>query len=313
MTERAADQPSPLGGIVRATRRPPGWVATGPSPVLPPADRVPWPREGEDLCWLAGDWRIIQRVDGHRFSLDDVSTAHFAIQELATAPAPEAVLDLGCGIGTVLMFLAWRFPDADAIGVEAQSQSADMARRSITWNGIGARCHVIEGDLRDVTPAALATELTNAGAAHLARHAHAGFRLITGTPPYFPVGTGLEAPGPQKGPCRFEHRGGIEGYCITAARLLAPDGVFVSCGPSGQRTRVESAARDAGLAITRRREVIPREGKPPLFTLVAMRRAEQPGVTEVEPRQEPPLLVRDREGRRTQALIDLRTEMGMPP
>ena len=129
MTQRAADQPSPLGGIVRATRRPAGWIAMGPAPVLPPPDRTPWPCEGEDLCWLAGDWRIIQRVDGHRFSLDDVSTAHFAIEEMARAP--EAVLDLGCGIGTVLMFLAWRFPDADAIGVEAQAQSADMARRSI--------------------------------------------------------------------------------------------------------------------------------------------------------------------------------------
>jgi tRNA1(Val) A37 N6-methylase TrmN6 len=41
------------------------------------------------------------------------------------------VLDLGCGIGSVLLMLAWRFPDAAVVGVEAQALSLDLARRSI--------------------------------------------------------------------------------------------------------------------------------------------------------------------------------------
>ena len=89
--------------------------------------------------------------------------------------------------------------------------------------------------------------------------------------------------------------------------------MFVSCGPSGQRARVERAAHAAGLAITRWRVVIPREGKPPLFALVAMRLADAAESTNAHPRPEPPLVVRDRDGRRTQALIELRAAMGMPP
>src|SRR6185436_2010279 len=129
-------------------RRPAGWRPPGPPP-RPPEDREAlWPRPGEDLCWLAGDWRILQQVRGHRFSLDDLVTAHLAARIAAAAP-PGRMLDLGCGIGSVLLLLAWRFPLARACGIEAQPLSAAMARRSIAWNGAGDRCQVIEGDLRD--------------------------------------------------------------------------------------------------------------------------------------------------------------------
>src|SRR3954467_7214354 len=125
---RAADSLSPDGGIVRAPRRPDGWVPPGPPP-RPPADvRGLWPAAGEDLCWLCGDWRILQRTDGHRFSLDDLVTAHVAVEEVAATP-PRRVLDLGCGIGTVLLMMAWRFPAARAVGVEAQAVSVALARR----------------------------------------------------------------------------------------------------------------------------------------------------------------------------------------
>src|SRR5512143_2988016 len=94
------------GGIVRAPRRPPGWTAPGPAPA-DWHDRTLRPRAGEDLCWLAGDWRILQRIDGHRWSLDDLVTAWFAAEH-APRP-PRRFADLGCGIGSVLMLLAWRF------------------------------------------------------------------------------------------------------------------------------------------------------------------------------------------------------------
>ena len=62
-------------GIVRPARRPPGWAAPGPRPGR---ERVELgPRPGEDLCFLAGDWRILQRLGGHRWSLDDLVTAWF--------------------------------------------------------------------------------------------------------------------------------------------------------------------------------------------------------------------------------------------
>src|SRR5688572_18306574 len=95
-------------GIVRAARRPFGWRAPGPPPAAAP-DPALGPRAGEDLCFLAGDWRILQQVAGHRWSLDDLVTAWVAASVVA-ARSPARFVDLGCGIGSVLMLLAWRFP-----------------------------------------------------------------------------------------------------------------------------------------------------------------------------------------------------------
>src|SRR5581483_9434041 len=96
-----------MSGIVRPARRPAGWRAPGPAP----AGVDVTPGVAEDLCWLAGDWRILQRVDGHRWSLDDLVTAWRAAETVAATP-PARFADLGCGIGSVLMLLAWRFPAA---------------------------------------------------------------------------------------------------------------------------------------------------------------------------------------------------------
>jgi tRNA1Val (adenine37-N6)-methyltransferase len=277
---------------VRAARRPPDWRARGPRP-CPPSDLdALWPGPDEDLCWLAGDWRILQRTDGHRFSLDDLVTAHTAAAVMAAQP-PARLLDLGCGIGTVLLFLAWRFPEAQCRGVEAQPVSAAMARRSVAWNGVGQRCEVHLADFRE--PGAIPEPRQ--------------FDLITGTPPYFPVGTGLESDHVQRGPCRFEHRGGVEAYCAAAAGALAPGAPLVMCCSTLQVPRMLAAAPAAGLAIERRRDVIPRVGKEPLFSVFVLRAAGAEAALVLDP----PLVVRDGDGRRTSAFGDVREAMGMPP
>jgi tRNA1Val (adenine37-N6)-methyltransferase len=286
------DQASPLGGVVRAARRPAGWLATGPAPVIPDELGALWPGPEEDLCWLAGNWRILQRTDGHRTSLDDLLTAYLAAA-LMQERAPLRCLDLGCGIGSVLLFIAWRFPQARVLGVEAQEVSARLARRSIGWNGIGERATVVIDDFRS--------------AEALGKEAY--FDLITGTPPYFPVGAGPESDRVQRAPCRFEHRGGVEAYCQAAAARLAPGAPFVACEAWNQRSRVEPAATAAGLGLVRWQEIVPREGKEPLLCIFAMRARDHAESLLVLP----PLVVRDASGRRTPAFRTVRAAMGMPP
>lgn len=275
------------GGIVRPARRPAGWQAPGPAPAAP-ADPACWPADGEDLCALAGDWRILQLRRGHRWSLDDLATAWLAAE--VTAPARHA--DLGCGIGTVLLLLAWRFPDVRGVGVEAQAVSVGLARRSIAWNGVAARCRVVAGDLRD--PAIFAGE--------------APFDLVTATPPYLPPGTAHASARPQWAPCHLEHRGGIEDYCRAAARVLAPDGWLVTCAGGAQDARVDAAAQAAGLAVVRRRAVVPRAGKAPLLAVHALRRVAAAG----HPVVDAPLVVRDAAGRWTAGYRAVRRAFGMP-
>lgn len=286
------DQASPSGGVVRAARRPEGWAVTGPMPVIPAELAELWPRQDEDLCWLAGNWRLLQRTDGHRTSLDDLVTAHLAASLVEGAP-PARCLDLGCGIGSVLLFMAWRFPQAQLLGVEAQEVSAGLARRSMAWNGIGDRATVVVDDFRSAASLAEAPP----------------FDLITGTPPYFPVGAGPQSERVQRGPCRFEHRGGIEAYCLAAAPKLAPGAPFVGCEAWTQRERVEPAAAAAGLRLVRWREIVPREGKEALLCIFAMRAAQHSEHLQTLP----PLVVRDASGRRTTEFRAIRTAMGMPP
>ena len=282
---------SPRGGIVREARRPPGWQAPGPRPAGPGERADLWPAAGEDLCYLVGDWRIFQRVDGHRWSMDDLVTAYLAAESVESPPA--RYLDIGCGLGSVLMSVAWRFPEARCVGIEAQDVSYALARRSLAYNGAEARVELRHGDLRD--PALLPEG--------------AVFDLVTGTPPYFPIGTGIESTLVQKGPCRFEHRGGVEDYTAAAARALAPRGRFALCAAYGQQERIEAAAALHDLVIVRRVDVIPRAGKAPLLVLDVMeRRGGAPPALRHDA-----ITVRDAHGQWTRDFLAVRAAMGLPP
>lgn len=279
-------------GIVRPARRPAGWQPPGPPPA-PARERVGLrPRAGEDLCFLAGDWRIFQPVRGHRWSLDDLVTAWFAAEQ-RRGREPRRIADLGCGLGSVLMLLAWRFPGAAAVGIEAEPARVALARRSLAWNGIGHRARVHHGDLRE--------EVTV-----LERNR---FDLVTATPPYLAPGTATASRDPEIAACHLERRGGIEEYVAAAARLLATGGVFVTCAGSTQTRRVMPAATANGLTLLRRRDVVPRAGKPPLFSVWAMAPAREGLAATVI---ESPLVVRDHEGRWTAEFRRVRSAMGMP-
>lgn len=290
--ERAA---APPPGIVRAARRPPGWVAPGPPPAgaRGRADLEPGP--GEDLCLLSGDWRIFQQVRGHRWSLDDLVTAWIAGRAASDAP-PARALDLGCGIGSVLMMIAWRFPAAACVGIEAQALSAAMAQRSLAWNGADDRCEVRLGDLRDAA-------MLRAGER---------FDLVTGTPPYFPRGQGVESEKVQCAPCRFEHRGGVEAYIVAGARALAEGGRLILCGAAGEWDRVRAAAAEVDLRVIDWLEVIPREGKAPLVAVWTLARASVSGDIASSIGTPRSLVVRDRSGAWTSDFARVRHDMGIP-
>lgn len=246
------------------------------------------PEAGEPVTLdrLAGDWRIFQLARGHRFSADDLLTAWFAA---GLAPGARRLLDLGAGIGSVGLLTLWRMaPESRLVMVEAQEVSHRLARRTITWNGLGARVEARLGDLRD--PAVVPP---------------GPFDLVTGSPPYIPLGKGHVSPHPQKAACRMELRGTIADYAATAARVLAPDGWFVACF-AGTDPRAEAGIAAAGLALAFRRDVRFRAHLPPTITLLAARHVAGP--TE----RLPDLVIREAEGRWSDAYLDIRERMGTP-
>jgi tRNA1Val (adenine37-N6)-methyltransferase len=198
---------------------------------------------------LTRDFRIWQRAKGHRFSADDLATAYVAWH---ARPSAAHVLDLGCGIGSVLLFLAWKLPEARLVGVEAQSVSFALLEKNIERAGVTGRVRVHHGDLRD-------PEVVDA--------LGTGFDLVTGTPPYFPPGTAEPASDEQRAYARIEYRGGVEAYLATAGRVVAEEGTVVVCSAARVNERVARGAEDAKLHVHARCDVIPREGEPALFAI----------------------------------------------
>lgn len=243
---------------------------------------------------LTRDFRVFQRRHGHRFSVDDVATAFVAARE---APAADRILDLGCGLGSVLLHMAWTHPGATLVGIEAQEISFALLGRNVARNALDARVTVHHGDLRD--PASVAK---------LGRD----YPLITGTPPYFPPDAALDAEDPQRAFARIEYRGGVEAYMETAAPLLAEGGALVLCGDARAEQRVAAALGDLGLRLHARTTVIPREGREPLFAVWTLRRCLSAGA-------QPPnveastLTLRDAEGRTAEGAQTLRAFSGFPP
>lgn len=268
------------------------WTPPGPIPPGDGGDPTLIPGPGESLDAFAGHWRIFQLRQGHRYSTDDLLAAWYAVRACqARGLRPRRALDLGCGIGSVGLFVAWRMPDLLLTGLEAQAVSASLARRTVRYNGVADRVSILDGDLRGDLP-------------------EGPFELVTGSPPYWDPASGTPSKALQKAPCRFEHRGGVEEYCLAASRVLAREGLFALVMDGRQRERVFAGAREAGLAIWRIRDVVPREGKAPLMVLAALTLAETAAEAPVE---EPPLVLRHRDGSRTAEFRALRLEMGMPP
>jgi tRNA1Val (adenine37-N6)-methyltransferase len=251
--------------------------------------------------------RVSQRRGGHRYSFDDVITAWVAARAV---PDAKSYLDLGCGLGSVLLMVADRLVDTLALGIEAQSESFSLARHNVSHSWLANRVLLQHGDLRDARVCAQARE----GFAALLQDRAAtwtGFDLITGTPPYKRPGTATPSPDPQRAHARIELRGGVEDYLATAARMLAPHGTFVVCMESPGLARVRAGARAAGLQIVAQLDVIPiAGGKGRLFSVFTLKpiadtRVEPLPLTAAE------LVLRDASGARTRAAIELRQFFGL--
>ena len=251
----------------------------------------------ETLDAISGHFRLFQLREGHRFSTDDILTAWYGT---TWCPTARTALDLGSGIGTVGMICAWRLPGAKFVTVEAQAESVALARKSARYNGLTDRYEIREADFRE--PSVLGVEEK--------------FDLITGSPPYFAPDAGVQSEHPQKLACRFELRGTVADYCVTAVKHLAPGGFFACVFPHepAQLARMEAAAKNTGLVIVRKRPVVFREDDPPLVALFGLMRAEDlPEWFRGQTWEEPPLIVRARDGKIHPEYSAVKLAIGFPP
>lgn len=274
-----------------------GWAKPGPQiPSLQESDlRL---NENETLDALCGHFRIFQLKKGHRYSTDDLLTAWYGT---SWCPSARRALDLGSGIGTVGMLTAWRLPGVHLVSVEAQEISVELAKKSVCYNQLEDRYQIRLGDFRDPNVLSPAEK----------------FDLILGSPPYFPVESGIFGNHPQKIACRFEVRGNIQDYCHVASEHLEWGGLFACVfpiQPSNQYQRVREAAQSAGLSVIRERPIIFKEGQAPLIGVFAMALAHHlPESFRDQSWKEPPLIIRNPEGKVHPEYARVKMTMGLPP
>lgn len=268
-----------------------GWARPGPVPPGGPAVEP-----GETLDAICGHYRIVQYADGHRFSTDDVLAAWYGTQ---WAPRAARIADLGSGIGSLALVAAWRLPGATLVTLEAQSRSVRLARKSVAWNGLEERVTVLEGDLRD--------EAIFAGLEP--------FDLVLGSPPYRPPGTATEPAHPQALRARMETRGSVADYAATAARILAPGGLFAFVFSWSGRGRAIEGLQSAGLTLLRVRGVIFRETEEPSIGLfAAIRTGDVPAsFRRTLPVEERPITTRTASGAFHPEFGAIRMSFGFPP
>ena len=240
--------------------------------------------EPVSISGLSGNLRIFQRLNGHRHSIDDTSTAWYALQK---SPPVSKVLDLGTGIGSVgLIVLHALGPAAHLTCIEAQDISYKLLCANIKCNQLEARVSHIHGDLRNL-------------------QLDEKFPLITGSPPYFPENAGLLPLDSQKAHARFELRGHVGDYASAAKRHLSSDGVFVFCFPTQQKKRCLELVENAGLKICTVRDLVPKPDKPPLFSLYSARLNWHLPLEE-----EAPFIVADNNGNYTQEMLAMQASRG---
>jgi tRNA1Val (adenine37-N6)-methyltransferase len=256
-------------------------------PVSTQPGSAPWPADAiHDR--LIGDVWIYQRRGGHRTGTDDVLTAWYAVHCRVDETPPTRYLDLGCGVGSVMLMTAHRLRPLDCVGVEALAESVALATRALAELPAGfPRARVLHADFREL---ALETR----------------FPLITASPPYFPTTDGSLPRDPQRLACRFETRGGVEAYCEAAARHLEPDGRFYLVHQTAFDKRVRVAAQAAQLFVHSRVDAwMRRDRSAPFLTVYEL--AAQPPV-HGEPVVE--LAIRGMDGEFTPEYRRARRELG---
>lgn len=110
--------------------------------------------------------KIFQDTDCFSFSLDSIMLANFVTIRLKD----KKIVDLGCGNGVIPLIMSLRC-DKKIIGVEIQSKLADMAIKSVEYNGLTNTIEIINCNMKD----------------YVSDETFESFDLITCNPPYFKV------------------------------------------------------------------------------------------------------------------------------
>jgi tRNA1Val (adenine37-N6)-methyltransferase len=227
-------------------------------------------RKGESLDDLQNGFHIIQSEKGFRYGIDAVLLSGYAV----VRPG-ERVLDMGTGTGILPILLAAKTEGRAFTGLEIQEESADMARRSVAFNGLEDRIRIVAGDIKE------------AGTVF----GPASFDVVVSNPPYMTGSHGLVNPEKARAIARHEVLCTLEDLVRETARVLTDRGRFYLVHRPFRLAEILYVLKNFRLEPKRMRLVYPYADKEPNMVLLEACKGGNPRI-----QVEKPLIVYEKPG-----------------
>lgn len=230
---------------------------------------------------LKNGYKILQDSERFQFGIDAVLLADYASKSLKEK---ESVIDLGTGTGIIPLLMVNKCKTAAFTGLEVQKESADMAARSVTMNGLEGQIQIVHGDLKE------------AGSL-FPRHS---FNVVTCNPPYMIDAHGRNNEQDALTIARHEVLCTLEDIVTAADYLLASHGSFFMIHRPFRLPEIFSSLEKHKMEMKRMRLIYPFADKEPNMVLIEARKNAKRRLT-----IEPPLIVRNDDGEYTIEVQDI--------
>ena len=226
---------------------------------------------------LQNGYYVIQDPEKFCFGMDAVLLSGFA-----KVKEGEEVLDLGTGTGIIPVLLKAKTKGKHFTGLEIQEECAEMARRSVEYNGLGSEITIFRGDIKE------AAEIFGA----------ASFHVVTCNPPYMIGQHGLKNPQMPKAISRHEILCTLEDVVSQAAKVLGDRGRFYMVHRPFRLVEIMNMLTKYKLEPKRMQLVYPFIDREPNMVLIEALKGGNSRIT-----VEPPLIVYEKPGVYTKEVL----------
>ena len=223
----------------------------------------------EFVTFLTGDYKVLQDDDGYLFSADSVLLAN-----LAKIGVEDSVIDLGTGSGVLAILTAVKKGAKRVVGVEIDSATADMARRSVKMNKLDDKISIITGDVKCIKDFVRAGE----------------FDRAICNPPYFSADDGFGTEG-VKATARKQGENTIDHFVKAGAYALKNGGDFFVVYKADRLVEVVTALHENGLEPKHITYIYPKLSKGVDTVIISAKKGGKTGL------QSSTLILMDEEGK----------------
>lgn len=236
-------------------------------------------KTGERVDDLQNGFYVIQNQNKFCFGMDAVLLSGFA-----RIRKGDHVLDMGTGTGIIPILLKSKTKGEHFTGLEIQEECADMATRSVQYNGLESAVDIVCGDIKE------AAGIFGA----------ASFDVVTSNPPYMIGEHGLRNPYMAKAIARHEVLCTLEDVVSQASRVLKDRGHFFMVHRPFRLAEIFQVLMKYKLEPKRMQLVYPYIDREPNMVLIEACKGGNSRIT-----VERPLIVYEKPGEYTKAILEI--------